>query len=323
MAHAADDEPCGKYEVDRSYLQLAVKCPQLTPISTGNFHQHSKNHQHLEQLQQQPVEAHPTLCGASCGCGIHIDQDGAAQPHVAGKGGDDAPTSHQQQDADTCTVLDVLGNTILDEDDITHYPCFDGVERPTEALVGNVIFLDVDGVLHPLDGRAYPAGCRFDELVARGEEEMKHEVDETDTTFASRTLPQEFLEVHLLALKRIVHETSPVHIVLSTTWREMGVSTRAVARELATVGIPLPIGKTPGYTFNPNARAYGRKRGAEIMHVVRQSPGITGFVVLDDDHFSLGSDALDRRHFPLLDSAEALTEAKADAAIACIKAGMI
>lgn len=71
-----------------------------------------------------------------------------------------------------------------------------------------VIFLDVDGVLHPLHGRTL------------------------------------FLAGPLAQLKRVV-DASGCDIVVSSTWRETAGGMKEVCARLTEVGLPPPIDKTP------------------------------------------------------------------------------
>ena len=65
------------------------------------------------------------------------------------------------------------------------------------------------------------------------------------------------------------------------------------------------------------------RRGEEIMMWVSQNVHrISGFVVVDDSEFSLGSTELDRRHFPRVDSNYGLREQDVDRMLAALAAGM-
>ena len=110
-----------------------------------------------------------------------------------------------------------------------------GKEGP--GLHRKLVFLDVDGVLHPLVDNV---------VVGADMAELNHRADEysrgTFTEFP--TFPGEFLPSCLAALNRLVTE-SLAEIVLTSTWRLDPLQGAAVDRELATAGIPPCIGRTP------------------------------------------------------------------------------
>ena len=99
-----------------------------------------------------------------------------------------------------------------------------------------VIFLDVDGVLHPLGANHLPLGANIDDLSARIDEQQL-EANETSATYVTRTLRGvEFLDEHLAQLRRIVTATG-AEIVLTTTWRQQGCDRRAVLRRCGLLGV--------------------------------------------------------------------------------------
>ena len=182
----------------------------------------------------------------------------------------------------------------------------------------SAIFLDVDGVLHPLTPKGHPVGADIIDLCDRSDEEMAADARK-DASFVTRVLPTEFKRSHMEQLKRIVDATG-AEIILSSTWREMPSSYAAVTQQLALYNIPPPTGATPVLVSSSHVPpTYRGKRGVEIMLAMEARPHLDAFVVLDDSDFTLGSDTLTTERFPKLDPEAALTAAKADAAIAILK----
>lgn len=111
-------------------------------------------------------------------------------------------------------------------------------------------------------------------------------------------------------LKRIVDSTSCL-IVISSTWRETAVSLRAVTRQLQQAGISASrvVGTTPVL----GARA------AEIVSWLQKERGSASgvsYCVLDD--WDVGGSGFDVSRLVQCDSAQGLTEERADAAIALL-----
>ena len=101
-----------------------------------------------------------------------------------------------------------------------------------------VIFLDVDGVLHPLGPNFLPCLAVPDELFARTDDELEHCEEEG---FVFTVVAGEFVPPCMAQLKRIV-DTTGATIVLSSTWRAEGYLVRAVDDELSKAGIqPIPV----------------------------------------------------------------------------------
>lgn len=115
----------------------------------------------------------------------------------------------------------------------------------------------------------------------------------------------------MLHLKHIVDQTG-ASIVLSSTWREEPSSLRAVNAKLREHGLADCVGCTGAALDESDHR---RRRGREIMDVVGKTPGLAGYVVLDDSDLTLGTDELDRAHFCRTDMGRGLTEADVHRAI--------
>lgn len=173
-----------------------------------------------------------------------------------------------------------------------------------------VIFLDVDGVLHPMTPSCVPIGCPMREIVARAEDEA---VNSTQPDFVYHPVTGEFDPDNMANLATVIKVTG-ASIVLSSTWRESDYSTATVARKLEEYGLPAIIGCTPLHDFDP-ARPQAR-RGAECAQwLLTQSDPIEAFVMIDDGEFTLGSAPLDANHFVRTDMAVGLTQSDAERAI--------
>ena len=160
------------------------------------------------------------------------------------------------------------------------------------------MFLDVDGVLHPLNEKHLPADANYDEIIARGEGPGT-EVDPVSGLKVSTVLKGEFLPRCMSILKKICDGAAPfsVQIILSSTWRETLEGTRAVNKQLQLAGLNPVSGCTPLLSTEPGPC----RRAREILQwlkehapnapdryenggiqAVLQNP-LTRFVVIDDD----------------------------------------
>jgi hypothetical protein len=102
-----------------------------------------------------------------------------------------------------------------------------------------VIFLDVDGVLHPLGPNFLPSLAVPEDLFSRTDDEFEHG---EEAGFVFRVVPGEFVPTCMAELKRIV-DTTGASIVLSSTWRAEPYLVRAVDDQLAKAGFrPLTKG---------------------------------------------------------------------------------
>jgi len=146
-----------------------------------------------------------------------------------------------------------------------------------------LLFVDVDGVLHPGYG------------------------------------PQVFLERCMLQLKRIV-ETTECEIVLSSNWRLFEDCQRQVKEAFQTYELPIYIGMTPDYTnLFENQRFVGH-RSKEICTWIDQSQlNVTHWCAIDDQDLYYPPDfSCSKRmqnHFVRTAKATGLTPTNADEVI--------
>uniref|UniRef100_A0A0G4H8M3 FCP1 homology domain-containing protein n=1 Tax=Chromera velia CCMP2878 TaxID=1169474 RepID=A0A0G4H8M3_9ALVE len=105
------------------------------------------------------------------------------------------------------------------------------------------VFLDVDGVLHPLVA-----------VVQKQERQLREEC--------------------LEALRTLLHGAG-ADVVLSSTWRYSEASTNRLNAALAEKGLRSVVGKTP-------RKLQAWKRNEEILGYLAASPFVSSFVVLDD-----------------------------------------
>ena len=183
-----------------------------------------------------------------------------------------------------------------------------------------VIFLDVDGVLHPLGANHLPLGANMDDLSARIDEQQL-EANEKSATYVTRTLRGvEFLDEHLAQLRRIVTATG-AEIVLTTTWRQQGCDRRAVLRHLAAAGCLESQGEVSATVVLGTSSS----RGAEIAQWLSSHGGgesrDASYVILDDDAESIVRGRhINCERFVHVDRVRALTATDADRAIALLLA---
>jgi len=150
-------------------------------------------------------------------------------------------------------------------EDIDHLAALqlDPSERPDK-----VIFLDVDGVLHPLNDRGLPAEVKYDELIERGNY-ISGSAD------VAPVLEGEFLLDCMKQLRTLV-ETTGAALVCSSTWRETPDELAAVNQQLTSNGINACVSKTPSFTSSLRS-----KRACEVLAWV-DANAPAAFVVLDD-----------------------------------------
>ena len=156
----------------------------------------------------------------------------------------------------------------------------------TSYIMKRFIFLDVDGVLHPLNEKQLPALVKKEDLFQRVQEE--DELGERLKT--SDVLEGEFIPEIMLRLSKLIKEMSKngdVNIVLSSTWRESLPRRKAVNSKLKEFGIPQFSSITPILQLQ-----YRCQRAYEIVTWLctnrQQTQSNFRFVILDD------SDLLDK-----------------------------
>ena len=142
------------------------------------------------------------------------------------------------------------------------------------------IFLDVDGVLHPLNEKQLPALVKPEDLFKRVQEE--DELGESLKTLD--VLEGEFMPDIMLRLSKLIKEVSKngeVTIVLSSTWRESLPRREAVNSKLKEFGIPQFSSITPILQLQ-----YRCQRAHEIVTWLcanqQQTQSKFRFVILDD-----------------------------------------
>ena len=177
---------------------------------------------------------------------------------------------------------------------------------------GPVVFLDVDGVLHPLNERGFPLLAELSDLIARNEE------GEKTPEVRSRVCDGEFHTPCMQALQQL-HASTQAHFVLSSTWRQAANDVAAVNEQLRKWDLPQLIGCT--------GRDKGGSRAAEIAAWLADHPG-TGdprpFVILDDyripEEGCTSSSLLQLgTHLVQTDPAVGLSEHDVDSAIAILQ----
>ncbi|KAJ1489873.1 hypothetical protein T484DRAFT_1885069 [Baffinella frigidus] len=137
---------------------------------------------------------------------------------------------------------------------------------------GPVLFLDVDGVLHPLNGKSLPSLATLEDLSARADDDIA----DTDDSGTGEAVDGEFVDSEefpcMSAFASVVRQTQ-ARIVLSSTWRETARGRRCVDAQLERQGMPASIGCTP--RFNGG-------RPKEILAWVAKHRLTGGWVAVDD-----------------------------------------
>ena len=177
------------------------------------------------------------------------------------------------------------------------------------------IFLDVDGVLHPMGTNYLPLKGNFREGVARAEAEAENA---SKPGYVYPICAGEFLQDNMAALKAVVDATG-ASIVLSSTWRESDYSAAAVARKLAEHGIPPFVSCTPARQHVCGPARRGAECAAWLLEHGREGGGPVSFVVVDDGELTLGSPELDAAHFVRTKMDVGLTPADADRIIELLR----
>eukprot|EP00756_Hemistasia_phaeocysticola_P063706 Hpha_TRINITY_DN7181_c0_g2::TRINITY_DN7181_c0_g2_i1::g.29787::m.29787 len=154
-----------------------------------------------------------------------------------------------------------------------------------ERKYRKVIFLDIDGVMHPLGTDFLPSEASPADLMAR-----------VEAGEWGRVVPGEFLPRCLAELRRVVME-SEARLVLSSTWRETQEQRDAVNAQLAAAGFAEGcLSTTPclswdlgeddasgGHSVSDVVHAGpGHRRAGEIVAWLVAAGGVERYVVLDD-----------------------------------------
>tara|TARA_B110001452_G_scaffold236471_1_gene215775 strand:- start:467 stop:997 length:531 start_codon:yes stop_codon:yes gene_type:complete len=149
------------------------------------------------------------------------------------------------------------------------------VADPAQLACRRVVFLDVDGVLHPQgSGNAL------------------------------------FQPGPMRRLHRIV-TSGDAAVCLSSSWRSSDWGVDEVNAQLERAGLACIVGITPTHGF--------ATRSDEILHWLSQHPETEHFVALDDMDLTYPHGDSMARHFVHVDEERGLTDADAEAALACLK----
>ena len=175
-----------------------------------------------------------------------------------------------------------------------------------------VVFLDVDGVLHPLKPNGLCRDASVDELSARADAEMDLPEDATASVVCG-----EFNAQCMANLHRCI-ETTGASIVLSSTWRETAPQRRAVDAQLRLHSLPSTVACTPQL----GNLAGGRP--AEILSWVADNQP-TRWIAIDDAELMKPShhdsrSVLSPEHVVQTDPTAGMTEADANLAIKLLAA---
>lgn len=102
-----------------------------------------------------------------------------------------------------------------------------------QSILKKILFLDIDGVLHPLTSSSLPLHASLTDLVARVDLDLQHGDEEE---YMSPTVSGEFMPLNMAHLSRIIKETN-AEIVLSSTWRTTNYQYRAAVYQLKCHGV--------------------------------------------------------------------------------------
>ncbi len=155
-----------------------------------------------------------------------------------------------------------------------------------------IIFLDVDGVLHPLNEKHLPRDACLSDLVARADEQEY-------PNLPTRVCLGEFCSPNLSALRLLVASTG-ADIVLSSTWRQTAGGRMAVSEQLVKHGVT----SRPIDAFTP-VLVSGRASEVEA-YVERHAMEASPFIVLDDEDLTSSTFLKEGENYIKVDPSEFL-----------------
>ena len=172
------------------------------------------------------------------------------------------------------------------------------------------IFLDVDGVLHPLGSNHLPSKAKKEDIFKRCELDLQHGEEEG---YVSLPIDGEFCLENMIHLKRIVEKTSAC-IVLSSTWRETDYGTNAVKYQLNLYkigGDNIIVGKTTILGIGTQNRA------KEICKYLKDHHNeIESYICFDDAELKgWDNNIFNEKNFIRCDKSIGITKEQADHAI--------
>ena len=177
-----------------------------------------------------------------------------------------------------------------------------------------ILFLDIDGVLHPLGANNLPKYASLNELSSRVDCDV---LNGDDPDYISQVVKGEFMSDNMTELCRIIDNTGAV-IVLSSTWRTSSYQYKAAVRELGKIGI-----KQENFQCTPNFGSIST-REVEICSFIRQcSMRIQSYCCLDDADLKDWDEAVfDSSCFVKCDSSKGLTNYDAICAISILNSNL-
>lgn len=167
-----------------------------------------------------------------------------------------------------------------------------------------IVFLDVDGVLHPLGPNHLPIGVPVEALLERE--------DGKNVAGWPSFHPHEFSPQNMRCLVALVREADSIEIVLTSTWREQESSLATVRSELGKHS--LRVRDTTPIHAGGDVRGRGNEIAEWLAKQERECE--LKYVILDDAELTF--EAEDRRsmaaHFVRVDKATGLTMEHVEAA---------
>eukprot|EP01063_Lacrimia_lanifica_P001226 TRINITY_DN10588_c0_g1_i1.p1 TRINITY_DN10588_c0_g1~~TRINITY_DN10588_c0_g1_i1.p1 ORF type:complete len:283 (+),score=58.26 TRINITY_DN10588_c0_g1_i1:96-851(+) len=115
-----------------------------------------------------------------------------------------------------------------------------------------IVFLDVDGVLHPLAENHLPRDACVEALCARVDEETARSDEEPLYDYG--VVDGEFTEENMACLTAVFARVPQARVVLTTTWRERPWGKKAVVTQLRGVGLPPSALRVVGEAEDSEAR---------------------------------------------------------------------